>query len=79
MPKPQAIVIPRAVLLIELDRRCFFPDCVARASIALTRDEASDYLGFECAHCKRWNEDKLTQTEIPDSWSELKGRQDLLN
>lgn len=74
MTQSHSIFIPREVLLIEIDRRCFFPDCVQRAFIGLTRDEARNYAGFECLHCKRWNEDMLTDGEIPESWSEIKRR-----
>ncbi|MEP6635338.1 MAG: hypothetical protein ABJB97_01340 [Acidobacteriota bacterium] len=79
MPDPQPIIIPRAVLLIEIDRRCFFPGCGARISVALTREEAAAYAGFECAACGRWNEDKLVEKEVPDSWTALKADQGLLN
>ena len=37
------IIIPREVLLIELDRRCSFPDCQARSFIPLTKQEAKSY------------------------------------
>ncbi|MEP6921377.1 MAG: hypothetical protein ABI967_09655 [bacterium] len=72
MPDRQSIIIPRAVLLVEIDRRCLFPDCIARTAIALTRDEAGQYRGFECEECKRWNDDKLAESEVPHSWSELR-------
>lgn len=65
------IVIPREVLLVEIDRRCTFADCDRRVAIGLTKDEASDYLGFECEYCKRWNDDRLTQKDIPDWWDEI--------
>jgi hypothetical protein len=60
--------IPRQILLVEIDRRCFVPDCNARALIGLTRQEASEYSGFECAVCKRWNDDSLRDKEVPEEW-----------
>jgi hypothetical protein len=65
------IIIPREVLLVEIDRRCSFPDCDSRMAIGLTKAEASDYAGFECEHCQRWNDDKLTPKDIPDWWDEI--------
>jgi hypothetical protein len=61
--------IPREILLVEIDRRCFFADCNARSLIGLTRQEASDYRGFECAVCKRWNDDHLSDKDVPDEWN----------
>ena len=55
--------------LIELDRRCFFPDCKARNVVGLTTDEATNYRGFECTGCSRWNDDKLSDGEIPEEWN----------
>ena len=68
----KSIIIPREVLLVEIERRCTFPDCERRVAIGLTKDEASDYGGFECDYCKRWNDDKLTQRDIPDWWDEIR-------
>lgn len=62
------IQINRNILLVAIDRRCFFPDCGKRNSVGLTRDEAFNYRGFECTHCKRWNDDTVSEREIPDSW-----------
>jgi hypothetical protein len=59
---------PRTVLLVEIGRRCAFPDCNAKKQIGLTKQEAIEYRGFECGQCKRWNEDRLKQSELPDSW-----------
>ncbi|MBA2525122.1 MAG: hypothetical protein H0V18_04950 [Pyrinomonadaceae bacterium] len=60
--------IPREILLVEIDRRCFFPDCNARTLVGLTKQEARDYRGFECALCKRWNDDNLSDKDVPDEW-----------
>jgi hypothetical protein len=61
--------IPREILLVEIDRRCFFPDCKARTFVGLTRCEAADYRGFECAVCKRWNDDNLSDKDVPLEWN----------
>jgi hypothetical protein len=71
MATSKPLIIPREVLLVEIDRRCSFPDCDNRVGIGLTKQEAADYLGFECEHCKRWNDDKLLQRDIPDWWAEV--------
>ncbi|MFZ0062504.1 MAG: hypothetical protein WAL47_10755 [Pyrinomonadaceae bacterium] len=65
------IIVTREVLLVEIDRRCSFADCDSRLGIGLTKAEAAEYFGFECEHCKRWNDDKLTQRDIPDWWDEV--------
>jgi len=69
---PDTFVFHRTVLLIEISRRCSFAECNAGNSIGLTKEEASDYLGFECIHCQRWNEDKLSENDVPEWWSEIK-------
>lgn len=61
----------RTVLLIEIERYCFFPDCQGRVMVGLTKQEAIDYSGFECTHCERWNEDHLTQKDIPEWWADV--------
>ena len=71
MPGPKPITIPRDVLLVEIVRRCAFPDCDNRMGIGLTKAEANSYSGFECEHCKRWNEDELKPQDIPDWWDEI--------
>lgn len=71
MKERQQIVFPRQLLLIEIDRHCFFPDCKARASVGLTKAEARDYRGFKCLQCQRWNDDFLTQSDVPDWWAEI--------
>jgi hypothetical protein len=60
---------PRATLLVEIDRRCAFPDCYARNQISLTKQEAIEYRGFDCFQCKRRNEDRISPSELPDSWA----------
>ena len=69
--KRPRIVIPREVLLIEIERHCADADCNARTRIGLTKEEARLYDGFECERCERWNEDGLTERDIPDWWEEL--------
>jgi hypothetical protein len=63
--------IPREILLVEIDRRCFFPDCNARTLIGLTKQEAGDYRGFECTVCKRWNDDVLSDKDVPAEWDAI--------
>src|ERR671923_325242 len=66
------IVFPREVLLVEVERWCGDPLCNARTRLALTKEEARAYTGFECARCERWNEDALAERDIPEWWEELK-------
>jgi len=65
------ITIKRGLLLVEIDRHCFFAECNARVFVGLTKAEVPDYHGFECTHCKRWNDDSLTARDIPDWWDEF--------
>ncbi len=60
------VFIPRKILLVEIDRRCFFPECNARTLVGLTKQEACEDRGFECRVRKRWNDDKLTDKDVPD-------------
>jgi hypothetical protein len=69
--KRSRIVIPREVLLIEIERHCADENCNARTRIGLTKAEARLYDGFECERCECWNEDGLTERDIPDWWEEL--------
>jgi len=65
------IIIPREVLLIEIERRCSVAECFARNRVGLTKDEARAYNGFECERCKTWNADSLTERDAPEWWEEL--------
>lgn len=65
------LVIPRQVLLVEIERRCRLTDCNARTRIGLTKAEARAYTGFECEACEGWNQDSLTERDVPDWWEEL--------
>ena len=71
MPAKRGIGIERQVLLFEIERRCSFPDCNQRIFVSLTKQEAFDYKGFECALCERWNDDSLTKNDVPDWWDEI--------
>ncbi len=65
------LIIPRNVLLVEIERRCQLPDCQGKTRIGLTKEEARLYQGFECERCKGWNQDSLTERDVPDWWEEL--------
>jgi len=62
---------PRRVLLVEIERRCKFSDCAGRNRIGLTKQEAIEYVGFECILCERWNDDALNYSDAPDWWDEI--------
>jgi len=57
------IVLPREVLLVELERRCADERCRAKNRIGLTKQEARVYRGFNCARCERWHDDALTERD----------------
>jgi hypothetical protein len=61
---------PRELLLTEIARRC--RGCDAAARLGLTKTEARDYTGFECEACELWNEDELSERDIPEWWEELR-------
>jgi hypothetical protein len=61
---------PRELLLAEIARRC--RACGAQARVGLTRQEARDYAGFECEACDGWNEDGLSERDIPEWWEGLR-------
>ena len=65
------LIIPRRVLLVEIERRCRLTDCNAKTRIGLTKAEARAYTGFECEACKGWNQDLLSERDVPDWWEEL--------
>ena len=65
------IVLPREVLLVELERHCADERCQAKNRIGLTKQEARVYRGFNCGRCERWHEDALTERDVPDWWEEL--------
>ena len=65
------IIIPRQVLLVEVERRCSRADCNAKTRVGLTKEEARAYSGFECERCQQWNDDQLTERDVPDWWEEL--------
>lgn len=67
------ITFPREVLLVEVERWCGDHACNARTRLSVTKAEARAYKGFECARCERWNEDSLTERDIPEWWGELGG------
>jgi hypothetical protein len=68
----RSIVIPREVLLVEIERRCAVDkECSARTRVGLTKEEARAYCGFTCEHCERWNEDMLIERDVPEWWEEL--------
>ena len=64
----QSFHFPRTTLLVQIERRCTFPDCAAKNQIGLTKQEAIEYRGFECIQCKRWNDDLASQSEFPEAW-----------
>ena len=61
----------RELLLAEIARRC--RECDAPARLGLTREAARVYHGFECARCEAWNEDALTERDIPE-WGKSRDR-----
>jgi hypothetical protein len=65
------IGIARRVLLVEIERRCSDPQCLTRARIGLTKEDARLYCGFECEQCKQWTSDSLSERDVPDWWEEL--------
>lgn len=65
------VVIARAVLLVEIERRCAAVECRAKARIGLTKEEARAYTGFKCERCEQWHDDGLAARDIPEWWEEL--------
>lgn len=66
------IVTPREVLLVEVERYCGDINCHALTRTGLTKEDARSYAGFKCERCERWNDDDLTERDIPEWWEELK-------
>jgi hypothetical protein len=79
MSTRRGISIERKVLLFEVERRCSFTDCNQRILIALTRQEALNYHGFECNACERWNTDSLTKRDVPDWWEDIQANSNQIN
>ena len=65
------IIVPRDLLLVEIERRCRDAHCNARTRVGLTKDEARLYSGFECEHCGKDWDDLLTERDVPEWWEEL--------
>ena len=70
MKLPTRFNFPREVLLVEIERYCCFPDCATRNHIGLTKNEAIEYRGFDCIKCQRWNDDAISENDLPESWAE---------
>ena len=64
---------PRTTLVVEIERRCRADGCGKRNHISLTKPEAIEYRGFNCSECESWSDDRLNQSEMPDSWNDLIG------
>ncbi len=62
------IVTRRAVLLIEIERRCSSPSCKQKARIGLTKEEARAYTGFTCERCEHRTIDDLAERDVPAEW-----------
>ncbi|MGI8654546.1 MAG: hypothetical protein ACR2LC_04960 [Pyrinomonadaceae bacterium] len=62
------IVVPRQVLLVEIERRCAGERCKQKARIGLTKEEARAYTGFVCERCEVKTTDRLAQTDVPAEW-----------
>ena len=65
------VIIPRELLLVEIERRCPDEACQARTRIGLTKEEARAYCGFECERCEHRWDDVLTERDIPEWWEEM--------
>ena len=63
--------VKRIVLLMEIERYCRQPDCLHLNRIALTKDEARAYSGFDCGRCEAWNEDNLSKRDVAEWWDDL--------
>ena len=65
------IIIPRELLLVEIERRCRVAGCNAKTTLGLTKVEARAYCGFRCERCDEWNRDALIESDVPEWWEEL--------
>ena len=66
------VVVPRELLLVEVERYCRDSLCGARNSVGVTKEEARSYEGFTCERCEQHWDDALTERDIPEWWEELK-------
>ena len=66
------VVVPRELLLVEVERYCPDPQCRARNGVGLTKEEARTYDAFTCARCEQKWDDALTERDIPEWWEELR-------
>ena len=65
------MVVPRELLLVEVERYCPGEGCGARNAVGLTKEEARVYDGYTCARCERRWPDSLSERDIPEWWEEL--------
>lgn len=68
------VVVPRELLLVEVERYCRDPLCGSRNGVGLTKEEARAYTGFTCERCEREWPDALTERDVPEWWEELQIR-----
>jgi hypothetical protein len=66
------VVVPRELLLVEVERYCRDPACGARNAIGLTKEEARVYDEFTCERCEQSWDDCLSERDIPEWWEELR-------
>ena len=66
------VVVPRELLLIEVERYCPDPQCRARNGVGLTKEEARTYDSFTCARCEQKWDDALAERDVPEWWEELR-------
>lgn len=66
------VVVPRELLLVEVERYCRDPDCYALTRTGLTKADARRYGSFTCTRCEQTWDDSLGERDIPEWWEELK-------
>lgn len=66
------VVVPRELLLVEVERYCRDAACRARTGVGLTKEEARAYTEFTCERCERVWPDALEERDIPEWWEELR-------